>query len=175
MCIELTGQMSFVECPDLWYGRTSQELSAAENQRERTSESSWKLLSASQGIPLLCLSLQKESGRKPESSSATDTVSHGDSTTHASGAFRKEEGESLWSWILTAIPLPISFLSDYHVGEAPIDPIPTHLREVLEYDPDPKYDLSARAAEGIIRRATDRGKTLPEMLETALKQTVAKG
>jgi len=175
MYIELTGQMSFAECPDIWYGRTSQELSAAENQRERTSESCWKLLSAWQGTPLTCLCLQKESGRKPELSSATDTASRGGSTTRSIGAFRKGEDESLWSWILTAIPLPISYLNGYHVGEAPIDPIPTHLREVLEYDPDPKYDLSALAAQGIIRRATDRGKTLPEMLETALKQTVAKG
>lgn len=32
-----------------------------------------------------------------------------------------------------------------------------------------KYFLSAKAAEGILRRATRRGKTLPQMLEQALR------
>ena len=122
-------------------------------------------------LMFLCL----PSGRRRELSSETDIRSLGGFTMPNTSEFRKDGAESPWSRTLTAIPLPISYLNGYHVGEAPIDPIPTHLREVLEYDPDPKYDLSAKAAQGIIRRATDRGKTLPEMLETALKQTVAKG
>jgi hypothetical protein len=35
-----------------------------------------------------------------------------------------------------------------------------------------KYSLSARAAQGILRRAEKRGKTLPEALQKAL-ETVA--
>ena len=34
----------------------------------------------------------------------------------------------------------------------------------------PKYLLSGKAAQGILRRANNRGKTLPERLQTALEQ-----
>jgi hypothetical protein len=43
------------------------------------------------------------------------------------------------------------------------------LSEVLEPHVAPKYFLSARAAQGILRRAEKRGKTLPELLEAALR------
>ena len=44
------------------------------------------------------------------------------------------------------------------------------LRNVLETQPVlPKFYLSARACEGILRRAERRGKTLPEALDRALR------
>ena len=44
------------------------------------------------------------------------------------------------------------------------------LRDVLEIQPvAPKYYLSRRACEGILRRAERRGKKLPEALERALR------
>jgi hypothetical protein len=44
------------------------------------------------------------------------------------------------------------------------------LRSVLETQPVlPKFYLSARACEGILRRAERRGKTLPEALDKALR------
>ena len=48
------------------------------------------------------------------------------------------------------------------------------LSQILEESPLPKYCLSARACQGILNRAEKRGKTLPEILETALKDTISK-
>lgn len=42
------------------------------------------------------------------------------------------------------------------------------LSDILESSTDEKYLLSAKAAAGILRRATRRGRTLPPELETAL-------
>ena len=54
-------------------------------------------------------------------------------------------------------------ISLYHngVGES-------HLSQILEDSPHPKYSLSAKACQGILNRASRRGKKLPEMLEKAL-------
>jgi DNA (cytosine-5)-methyltransferase 1 len=54
-------------------------------------------------------------------------------------------------------------ISLYHngVGES-------HLSQILEDCPHPKYSLSAKACQGILNRANRRGKKLPEMLERAL-------
>jgi hypothetical protein len=45
------------------------------------------------------------------------------------------------------------------------------LSQVLEQNPLPKYFLSAKAAQGILRRANKRGKTLPAPLQQALEST----
>jgi hypothetical protein len=45
------------------------------------------------------------------------------------------------------------------------------LSQVLEQNPLDKYFLSAKAAQGILRRANKRGKTLPAPLQTALEST----
>jgi hypothetical protein len=44
----------------------------------------------------------------------------------------------------------------------------------LEENAHPKYYLSARACEGILRRAESRGKELPKMLKEALLQMIAR-
>ena len=44
------------------------------------------------------------------------------------------------------------------------------LSNILETNPDPKYNLSAKACQGILNRAQKRGKTLPPQLETALRR-----
>lgn len=49
------------------------------------------------------------------------------------------------------------------------------LSETLEEDADDKYRLSVRACEGILRRSEKRGKTLPEVLDYALKQQIEAG
>lgn len=46
------------------------------------------------------------------------------------------------------------------------------LSQVLEMNAPEKYWLSARACEGILRRANKRGKQLPEILKTALEQQI---
>ena len=42
------------------------------------------------------------------------------------------------------------------------------LWQILEDSPQEKYYLSAKAAQGILRRAKERGKKLPALLEQAL-------
>jgi hypothetical protein len=44
------------------------------------------------------------------------------------------------------------------------------LADVLEDSAQQKYYLSQKACEGILRRASKRGKKLPEALEKALQQ-----
>src|SRR3990170_2817384 len=46
--------------------------------------------------------------------------------------------------------------------------IPTTLTDVLQPSTPPRFSLSARAARGILRRASKRGLVLPEKLEQAL-------
>lgn len=174
MCIELTGQMSFYDSPDIWCGRTSEVPLARQEKdspREQTSESCWRKLPAWSNQPLMFLSLPN--GKRRESSSATDTVSLGGFTTRSIG-YRRGEEESPWSRTLTGIPLPTSYLSELNVGESPIHPIESHLTDVLETDADSRYDLSAKACQGIINRSANRGKQLPGMLKTALEQTIAR-
>jgi hypothetical protein len=45
------------------------------------------------------------------------------------------------------------------------------LSQVLEQNPLPKYLLSAKAAQGILRRSVGRGKELPPELKAALEKT----
>ena len=47
--------------------------------------------------------------------------------------------------------------------------VQSSLSDILEANPLPKYFLSPKACEGILRRAEKRGKKLPVMLETALR------
>jgi hypothetical protein len=58
--------------------------------------------------------------------------------------------------------------------EAPSEEIPSRLSDILEKNPDPKYNLSAKACQGILNRANRRGKTLPPMLQEALEQMIAR-
>ena len=55
-------------------------------------------------------------------------------------------------------------------GEYPNVVAESHLSQILEDSPHPKYSLSAKACQGILRRAERRGKELPQLLKNALKQ-----
>lgn len=56
-------------------------------------------------------------------------------------------------------------------GECPSEERESHLSQILEVNPHPKYCLSARACQGILNRAERRGKILPEILyKTLIKQ-----
>ena len=60
-------------------------------------------------------------------------------------------------------------------GECPSVENASLLSQILEVTPHPKYSLSAKACQGILRRAESRGKKLPEQLEEALRrQSVSK-
>ena len=54
-------------------------------------------------------------------------------------------------------------------GEFPREEIVSTLSQILEETVPQKYYLSQRACQGILRRASSRGRTLPEILKIALE------
>lgn len=54
-------------------------------------------------------------------------------------------------------------------GECPNEENASRLSQILEDCPHPKYSLSVKACEGILRRAANRNKQLPEPLRIALE------
>ena len=65
--------------------------------------------------------------------------------------------------------------STRNTGECPSAARESTLWQILQADAPEKYYLSARACEGILRRAERRGKALPPMLREALEEAVALG
>ena len=63
-------------------------------------------------------------------------------------------------------------LSMLNTGEFPNAAVESTLSQILEDNVPEKYYLSAKACEGILRRAERRGKELPPMLKEALEQIV---
>ena len=55
-------------------------------------------------------------------------------------------------------------------GESPSVVVESRLSQILEVNPPPQYCLSAKACEGILRRAARRGKELPPELKEALEK-----
>lgn len=55
-----------------------------------------------------------------------------------------------------------------NTGESPNAAVVSRLSQILEATPQEKYSLSAKACQGILRRAERRGKDLPETLKSAL-------
>jgi len=60
----------------------------------------------------------------------------------------------------------------YGISSASFIPSETRLSDILEQNAPEKYYLSAKACEGILRRAERRGKELPKMLRDALEQMI---
>ena len=60
-----------------------------------------------------------------------------------------------------------------NIGEYPSAGVESSLWQVMEGNAPVKYYLSKKACEGIIRRAENRDKTLPKLLETALLYRIA--
>ena len=65
--------------------------------------------------------------------------------------------------------------STRNTGECPSVARESTLWQILQADAPEKYYLSARACEGILRRAERRGKALPPMLREALEEAVMLG
>ncbi len=71
-----------------------------------------------------------------------------------------------------------AWLGEYtmrNTGECPSVVVESRLSQILEVTPHTKYSLSARACQGILRRAARRGKDLPEMLKQVLLMQSASG
>ena len=57
-------------------------------------------------------------------------------------------------------------------GESPREENVSHLSQILEDSVLQKYCLSAKAAQGILRRAEMRNKEMPEILREALENAI---
>src|SRR5690625_1383996 len=58
----------------------------------------------------------------------------------------------------------------HNIGEYPSEENESFLSQILMEEVHPKYYLSQRACEGILRRAKQRGKELPEILQKVLEK-----
>ena len=57
-----------------------------------------------------------------------------------------------------------------NIGESPNEERECTLWQIIEVNAPQKYYLSPKACQGILRRATNRGKKLPPILEQALRR-----
>jgi hypothetical protein len=72
-------------------------------------------------------------------------------------------------WQKSGMGSPTGFVT-LNIGEWPSDADVCSLSDTLEIgDVPPRFFLSAKACQGILRRAERRGKKLPPLLETALR------
>lgn len=59
-------------------------------------------------------------------------------------------------------------LTTRNTGECPNAVVVSRLSQILEETPHPKYNLTPKACQGILRRAERRGKDLPKLLKAGL-------
>lgn len=161
----LDGQESLFG-PDIPSTRMSPEHSP--QTKEKTGGASSKRSAASKIRLPMSLDLRTANGKRAEASWVTGILSHGRLLTLNSGELRRDEDGLLWLPITADTPHPTFFLT-LNIGEKPRVPNPTKLSQILERNPDPKYNLSARACQGILNRAARRGKELPPQLGAALR------
>lgn len=143
---------------DLSFGKMSQELSQATT--EKILEPSWKNFVESKKVVFQFLNLTTESGHIAEQSPATECLCVGDLWTLNTSEYLNAEKGSPLSWITG-----VTTQRTYYYRES-------RLSEILQTDASEKYYLSAKACEGILRRADKRGKELPEVLKTALENQI---
>ena len=124
---------------DSSYGKTYPEPSPAVNPRGKTSASFWRRSSELSAIPYQFLDLTPGNGNLL--------------------------GESYWE-----IRSPyVGASSTLNTGASPKDAAEFFLSQILLPDPPSRYYLSRKACLGILRRAEERGKALPPVLEQALR------
>lgn len=130
------------------FGRTLSEHSAA--TEDGTSTPCWKKLRVSQNQDFLYLDCRKSgNGQKQEPSTVMGGLSLGELTTLKTGEKPSE----------TAVQEILSVWGPHSVAEE------SRLSQILEANPLPKYNLTAKACLGILRRAERRGKELPKLLK----------
>lgn len=140
------------------FGRTLSEHSAA--TEEKTSTPCWKKLRVSQNQDFLYLDCRKSgNGQKQEPLTVMGGLSLGELTTLKTGEKPSE----------TAVQEMLSVWGPHSVAEE------SRLSQILEANPLPKYNLTAKACLGILRRAERRGKDLPEWLKQVLLMQSASG
>ena len=118
-----------------------------------TSTPCWKKLRVSQNQDFLYLDCRKSgNGQKQEPSTVMGGLSLGELTTLNAGEKPSE----------TAVQEMLSVWGPHSVAEE------SRLSQILEVNPLPKYNLTAKACLGILRRAERRGKDLPKLLKEVL-------
>ena len=85
--------------------------------------------------------------------------------------FRRVGGHMPTVTVETDGALLTEFLT-HNTGESPSVAVESTLSQILQAEVPEKYYLSARACEGILRRAERRGKQLSPMLKEALEQMI---
>ena len=146
MTDQLEGQMSLFDL-DTSYLKMFPDSYQVDTQREQTSKPSSRKSSKSQSQMLpMCLCLTRASGQKPDVST-----------------MNWEDGALLGDYTM------------HSFGESPREENASHLSQILVDSAHRKYYLSAKAALGILRRAREKGKPLPEILKTALENQINRG
>ena len=175
MCKNLPGQINWFEeldIPATPSGKTCPEPCQRARIKEKPSKPSSRSSSASSSRMLpLCLCLTKASGQQPDASTIQweDGLWLGEYTICNSGAARSAEKDYVFSVTSTELQRRGCSLT-LNMGEKPRIPRPSKLSQILEPNPDPKYNLSEKACAGILNRASRRGKELPKELKTALEE-----
>ena len=140
------------------FGRTLSEHSAA--TEDGTSTPCWKKLRVSQNQDFLYLDCRKSgNGQRQEPLTVMGGLSLGELTTLKTGEKPSE----------TAVQEMLSVWGPHSVAEE------SRLSQILEANPLPKYNLTAKACLGILRRAERRGKDLPKLLKQVLLMQSASG
>lgn len=142
------------------FGKTSPELSQV--TEAKILEPSWKNFVESKKTTFQFLCLTAESGRIAEQSPATASLLHGDLWTLNISEYLNAASVSPLSWTMAG-----TMQRTYYYRES-------RLSEILQTEVSEKYYLSARACEGILRRADKRGKELPEVLKRALTDQISR-
>jgi hypothetical protein len=107
--------------------------------------------------------------------SATDLPPSSSRTYRASSPVMEARilGRSSVAWANSGMGGPTGFstlaTSECRSADGECSSSPSVLAQVLEPTAPPRFFLSARAAAGILRRASKRGRTLPTELESALR------
>ena len=86
--------------------------------------------------------------------------------------FQRLDGPTPTVIVETDGALRTGFLT-LNTGECPSVAVESTLSSILEENAPEKYYLSAKACEGILRRAERRGKALPMMLREALEEVIS--
>lgn len=173
---EIVGeQMSFADL-DTPFGKMFREQDQApekDTQEKISRQSSRSSLESLPRTHLMCLCLKRASGPVADSSTMSweDGAWPGTNTMLNGGECRKDAAGFVYVPIGGGL-LPGTYCLRLNCGDAPREPMPTKLSDILEQDADPRYRLSAKACQGILNRAGRRGKDLPEILRTALEQQI---
>ena len=151
MTEQMEGQVGLFD-PDTWSGKTCPEHSVP--TAGKTSRPSSRKSSASSNRTLpMCLCLIGADGARPGVSTPTWELGAllGEFTMHSFGE------------------QPSMLMAECSFPELPSGVSVSRLSQILEDSAHPKYSLSAKACEGILRRAERRGKELPLELKKALE------